>query len=404
MSSPCVFLDRDGTLIEHYDYLTDPGQVELFPTAAPALRMLKERGFLLVMVTNQSAVARGMLTEQTLLAIHDRLKSLLAEQGAYLDQIYYCPYHPDGAVEQYRRDSELRKPSPGMLRLAARELDIDLAGSWLIGDDQRDIEAGRAAGCRTILVDSRSVSPLVQRGETAPDYRAVNLKEAANLIARYAAGRSSEGQADRDQVEARQAEEIEANTKQADTSMADGGAMGGVGSAADRDGSGVGVGSAPPIDGDGSGDGLGSIVNNNGSTVGAGSVTGDDVGAVDSRSTSDTDVEGVAGPSSTGTPERRLGKARPKKKPSSGRDGATKQLLGEILRELKTLNRHQSFTEFSVAKLLAGVVQMLVFLCLILAFWFYTGQEADVQAAQNCLLVGVILQTMTLTLLMMHRQ
>ena len=98
MSNRAVFFDRDGTLIEHFDYLTDPEQVKLLPTVATALRRLKDHGFYLVMATNQSGVARGLLTEKTLLKIHDRLKQLLAEEGAFLDQIYYCPFHPEGAV------------------------------------------------------------------------------------------------------------------------------------------------------------------------------------------------------------------------------------------------------------------------------------------------------------------
>ena len=111
MSNRVVFVDRDGTLIEHYDYLTDPGQVKLLATTSSALRLLKEHGFRVVMITNQSAVARGMLTEKKLAEIHDRLKTLLGRQGAFLDQIYYCPYHPEGAVEKYRRDSETHRGS-----------------------------------------------------------------------------------------------------------------------------------------------------------------------------------------------------------------------------------------------------------------------------------------------------
>ena len=126
MSNRAVFLDRDGTLIEHFDYLTDPQQVQLLPTVTTALRRLKEHGFYLVMVTNQSAVARGMLTEKKLLKIHDHLKQMLAKEDAYLDQIYYCPFHPEGAVEKYRCESDQRKPAPGMLNLAAREIDLDL--------------------------------------------------------------------------------------------------------------------------------------------------------------------------------------------------------------------------------------------------------------------------------------
>jgi len=185
MSRPAVFLDRDGTLLVHYDYLTDPDQVALMPATAAALRLLGAQGFLLVVVTNQSAVARGMLTEEKLADIHDRMKKLLAEQGAYVDKIYYCPYHPDAPVAAYRQDSELRKPKPGMLLRAAAELDIDLSRSWMIGDDDRDIEAGRAAGVLTIMLDTPGASRLVRRKGAAADYRAVNLKEAANQIVRF---------------------------------------------------------------------------------------------------------------------------------------------------------------------------------------------------------------------------
>jgi len=186
MSNRAVFLDRDGTLVEHYDYLTDPSQVQLLGTTTAALRLLRDHGFLLVMVTNQSAVARGLVTEAKLLEIHDRLKALLSEEGAYLDQIYYCPYHPEGSVAKYRRESDLRKPSPGMLQLAARELDIDLAQSWVVGDDDRDVQAGQAARCRTILLEQRKRSEFVHRGDSEPDFLAVNLQEAANLIVRHA--------------------------------------------------------------------------------------------------------------------------------------------------------------------------------------------------------------------------
>ena len=101
MGNRAVFFDRDGTLIQHYDYLTHPSQVELMPKASSALKFLRERGFILVVVTNQSAVARGMITENQLKAIHDRLEALLTKHGAYLDRIYYCPYHPEGTVEKY---------------------------------------------------------------------------------------------------------------------------------------------------------------------------------------------------------------------------------------------------------------------------------------------------------------
>jgi D-glycero-D-manno-heptose 1,7-bisphosphate phosphatase len=184
MSNRAVFLDRDGTLVRHVDYLTDPEQLELLPGTAEALQSMRTHGFLLLVVTNQSAVARGFLTEAELVRIHDRLHELLAARKVHLDGIYSCPFHPDGAVHGYRRKSNLRKPRPGMLLLAAREREIDLAASWMIGDDDRDMEAGRAAGCRTIQLQGRG-SRLVLKGSVQPDFTAHDLMEAAEIIASH---------------------------------------------------------------------------------------------------------------------------------------------------------------------------------------------------------------------------
>ena len=349
MGKRAVFLDRDGTLIEHYDYLTDPSQVQLLPTTAAALRRLRERGYLLVMVTNQSGVARGMLTEETLIEIHDRLRELLSEQGVYLDQIYYCPYHPEGAIEKYRRDSEMRKPAPGMFKLAAEEMDIDLAQSWTVGDDDRDILAGQAAGCRTVLMESHGASPLVRRGESHADFRAMNLLEAANIIVRHGdRPRTDEvlpvAEAEAPPVVEAEAEPVAETTTEHRWSA---------GQSTEKVGQ--------------------SESNAEGETI------AQEEPAV-TKSTAPTD-EGQD------------------KQDSAGSD----LLLGQILRELKRLNREHRFAEFSVAKLLAGLVQMLVFLCLILAFWFGSGPEADNAKVQSSLMTGLILQVLTLTLLMMSR-
>ena len=349
MSDRAVFLDRDGTLIEHYDYLNDPTQVQLLATAAPALRLLKDRGFLLVVVTNQSGIARGILTEKTLGAIHDRLKSLLAEQGVYLDQIYYCPYHPDGAIEKYRRDSDLRKPACGMLKLAAEKMDIDLSQSWMIGDENRDILAGEAAKCRTIKLAARQSSPLVQHGQVRSDFQAVNLLEAANIIVRYA------NQPDRAESEQPADAAIEPPTPQAATHTA-------------------------------------SVVTSTEIEPAAASRVSRAAEAQPAPAEAETQRTAVAQENRTDEP----GSAEPK--PSDN-----DVLLGQILRQLKSLNRQQRFSEFSVPKLLAGVVQMLVFLCLIMAFWFSTSPEGKTDLARNCLLLALVLQTLTLTLLMMHR-
>ena len=139
MSKKAIFLDRDGTIIEDPGYLNHPDQVVLLDGVAEALVELRGMGYKLIVVSNQSSVARGIVSEQTLKEIRHRLKQLLAEKQAYLDRIYYCPYHPEGAIEKYRKESELRKPKPGMLAAASEEIDIDLTQSWMIGNSGRDI-------------------------------------------------------------------------------------------------------------------------------------------------------------------------------------------------------------------------------------------------------------------------
>ncbi|OHB54074.1 MAG: hypothetical protein A2173_08580, partial [Planctomycetes bacterium RBG_13_44_8b] len=142
MSNKAIFLDRDNTLIEDPGYINHPDQVKLLDGVTEAIIELRDLGYKLVVASNQSAVARGIVTEKVINDIHDRLKQLLAEKGAFLDQIYYCPYHPDGVVRKYCKESNMRKPNPGMLLTAAEEMDIDLSRSWMIGDSTSDIEAG----------------------------------------------------------------------------------------------------------------------------------------------------------------------------------------------------------------------------------------------------------------------
>jgi D-glycero-D-manno-heptose 1,7-bisphosphate phosphatase len=182
MANKAIFFDRDDTLIEDPGYINNPDQVVLLENVPETLIALKGMDYKLVVVSNQSGVARGILTEETLSKIHKRLEQLLAEKGTSLDRIYYCPYHPEGVIPKYRRDSDMRKPNPGMLLAAGKDLDIDLKESWMVGNGVRDVEAGARAGCRTILLDSRGHPQKVQPGQRMPDYRAVNLKEVVNII------------------------------------------------------------------------------------------------------------------------------------------------------------------------------------------------------------------------------
>ncbi len=183
MTATAVFLDRDGTIVEDSGYIGDPDRVRLLPGAADALDRLSTAGHLVVIVSNQSGVARGLFTEEDLFRVHERCAVLLEAEGARLDGAYYCPYldGPDAKVEAYRRNSDLRKPKPGMLLQAARELDIDLTRSWMIGDSACDIEAGLRAGCRTILI----AAPPSERDDTVtPTHTVTNLGEAADIVER----------------------------------------------------------------------------------------------------------------------------------------------------------------------------------------------------------------------------
>jgi D-glycero-D-manno-heptose 1,7-bisphosphate phosphatase len=191
VTKPAVFLDRDGTLIEDVDYLSDFDQVRLFPYTVDALRLLARAGFATVVVTNQSAVARGLVTEDFIMRTHDRLNQRLARGGARIDAFYFCPHHPDAVVEQYRRSCRCRKPQPGMIEDAARDLSLDLSRSWMVGDRWVDVAAGNAADVGAVLVRTGHAERM---HETAPpDVRADamlnNLMEAVGWILQHRTSR-----------------------------------------------------------------------------------------------------------------------------------------------------------------------------------------------------------------------
>lgn len=179
-----VFLDRDGTIIEDAGYIGDPRQVRLIPDASDAIRRFRQAGHLVVIVSNQSGVARGFFDESAMNKVHARMELLLSERGTRVDRTYHCPYldGPEATVDAYRRDSELRKPRPGMLLLAAKELDIDLSRSWMIGDSTTDVQAGINAGCRTILLRHNGVLPSAV--DQAPTHCVDSMAEAAELVER----------------------------------------------------------------------------------------------------------------------------------------------------------------------------------------------------------------------------
>lgn len=180
-----VFLDRDGVLVPDVGYLHDPEALRLLPGTAEALRRLRAAGWRLVVVSNQSGVARGLFDLDRLAAIHDRLLALLAAEGAALDALFFCPHHPEGRVPLFRASCDHRKPAPGMLFSAAACLGLRLDACWLIGDQESDMEAARAAGCRAIRVG--------ERRDARADAVAPDLAAAAALILRMPPAREPAG-------------------------------------------------------------------------------------------------------------------------------------------------------------------------------------------------------------------
>ncbi|MHC4394549.1 MAG: D-glycero-alpha-D-manno-heptose-1,7-bisphosphate 7-phosphatase [Planctomycetota bacterium] len=312
MSNKAIFLDRDDTLIEDPGYVNNPDQVELLGGVPEALIEFRAMGYKLIVISNQSGVARGIITEKALDAIHDRLKQLLTEKGAHLDGIYYCPYHPEGVVRKYTKESENRKPNPGMLLKAADEMDIDLSLSWAIGDSGRDVEAGLRAGCKTILIDSPSHTKKYEPGRPKPDYKAVNIKEVVNIIKKYhrSSGERSTG------VQQVLTQETQPMTQPDETSE------------------------EPQLQ-----------------TISA--------------------DQGTSG-------------------------GMNEQLLSNILEQLKSMQRADMFEEFAMMRVIAGIVQGFVFLCLLISVWLLMNLGGRDNSVLTALGFAVVFQLMALTFYIMQ--
>lgn len=179
-----VFLDKDGTLVENLPYNVDPERIRLTRGALEGLAELHAAGYLLVVVSNQSGVARGFFPESALAGVERRLRGLLGEAGLRLAGFYYCPHHPEGKVAAYARECECRKPHPGLLVQAARDLELDLEACWMVGDILDDVEAGRRAGCRTVLLDNGGETEWITSPQRLPDWTVPDLAAAASAILR----------------------------------------------------------------------------------------------------------------------------------------------------------------------------------------------------------------------------
>ncbi|MFP4138979.1 MAG: D-glycero-alpha-D-manno-heptose-1,7-bisphosphate 7-phosphatase [Phycisphaerae bacterium] len=368
MARKAVFLDRDGTIIEDPGYLSDPDEVTLLPGVELAIKSLSQAGYLVVVVTNQSGIARGMFTEETLDLIHDRLRELLHEKGARIDGMYYCPFLPEGSVEQYAVESDLRKPKPGMLLEAADELDIDLQRSWMVGDSPRDIEAGQRAGTRTIRLRLPKAEPRKDSADTPQaDFIVRNLVDAARVIIREEKRRDDpqavQAGAPVPKRDAVVATAMQLASEQPDSPSAT--------DPEERDPA------DPPAD-----------------------------TATDAPKTG-TSKQGVSrlglqSEEKDASSESRSADAVPVRPVESGAAGPSAAALQRIQQQLQQLINAQGVEEeFSITKMLAGIVQMLVVLALAAAV--YAGYQGRMDVGTFWAVIAAALQGMALTLYVMNR-
>ena len=159
MGNKAVFIDRDGTINVNVEYLDTPDEFKMYPTVAEGIKLLKEKGYKIIVITNQSGIARGFFSEETLEKIHQRMKNELNEKGATIDAIYHCPHHPDAKCD-------CRKPNTALIERAIRDFDIDTENSFFIGDRMLDVEAGHKIGVKTVLVPENKQKVEEERKES----------------------------------------------------------------------------------------------------------------------------------------------------------------------------------------------------------------------------------------------
>lgn len=177
-----VFIDKDGTLIKDVPYNIDPSLIVFEDGAADALRILKKNNFLLIVVSNQPGIAKGYFSIRDLENVYTAIQKKLSQCNVQLDAFYYCPHFAEGSVQQFVLDCDCRKPKPGLLLTAAKDFDIDLQQSWMIGDILDDMEAGNAAGCKTILLDNGNETEWQINQKRTPAFKVTSLTQAAQII------------------------------------------------------------------------------------------------------------------------------------------------------------------------------------------------------------------------------
>lgn len=349
MKRAAVFFDRDNTLIANDGYLGDPRGVELVQGAADAVARARALGYAVVVFSNQSGVARGMFSEEAVHAVNHRMDEMLLDENghAVIDRHEFCPFHPQATQERYRQDSDLRKPRPGMILQAERLLALDLSRSWVVGDAPRDTEAGHVAGCRTILVNNPSLtkSPAAEQEQTIkPDFEVESLAEAMEVIARHHAQKPAPAE----------------QTSEPPPAIA--------------------ITAEPAPSG------------SHGSTV----ATQPDAPR-EEKNILET-AETIEKPAEPKISEPKVEHVDPPAIPR-GRS-KSEILLGQILDELRRRHEHPEH-DFSVSKLIAGIVQVLALAAM---FYAYVERNSSTGSAGLSILTAIFLQTFTIALLIMGKQ
>ncbi len=400
MANVAVFLDRDDTIIEDPGYISDPAQIKLLAGVVESLRRLQKMDYKLIVVTNQSAVARGIVSEEVLEQIHERLQNLLLRRRIHLDAVYYCPYHPEGVIAKYRRESDFRKPGSGMLLQAAEDMDIDLEHSWMLGNSYSDITAGANAGCKTILISSSAKLPTRRRGEAKPDKTAANIKEAVNIIKMFqrenlvAAARrpgaaesvaeTEEGPSPESSVELPAEAEPQsepASESQVEESAEVSGPTEDEQPAAESETQTQQDQSAETTPAETPSEAVGETENAGRQVLLPGS------------SWMTTGSEKPAGQDDSDSPASDL--------PASDSPD-TRTILEEVLRYVKKMDRMNMYDEFSLMKVLAGVVQVVIVFLLLLSIWFLMDPTRDEATVHTVLGYAGVLQLMVIAFHMMR--
>ena len=401
MKRPAVFFDRDNTLIVSDGYLGDPSKVTLVSGAAAAIARARQLGFAVVVFSNQSGVARGMFSEEDVQAVNRRMEELLRAEdaGAVIDRHEFCPFHPQGTIDVYARESDRRKPKPGMILSAEKALALDLQRSWVVGDAPRDIQAGKAAGCRGVLFADPGLkrSPAAEvDGMATPDHVATTLADAMEFVARNLHGECAVEnrpeavvQVDRAGQTAVMQGEVTAGVEREERA----GIMGeqweeqeqrpepaGTAEAAERPAKRVpkvAIGSryVPPE---------GTEARPRASRV----ITREAIAAAQANGEREAVAEEMHAPQL----------APPNPPPTEL--GRVEGLLERIFLELRR-QQEQRDQDFSVSKLLAGITQIIALAVLFLGYLKGRGDSATLH---TYLLVAIAMQTLTIALLIMSRQ